>query len=231
MSDAAISTPATAGEKTAAASGATNLPRRLAWALFALALLALPLAAQFLRPADRLPVLGVLPPFSLTDQDARSFSRKDLDGKVWVADFVFIRCNAVCPLLTQKMRSLKTRLSKEGRTAEVGLVSLSVDPEHDTPERLKQYAQRFGADSADWRFLTGPVEGVQKTIVDGFKISMGRVPLKEGATEPSDFEIVHGQKFVLVDRKGQIRGYYDVDLPEGIDRLAGDVALLVGSAP
>lgn len=229
MSDSAVSAQATAGENTAAA--ATSVPRRLAWALFALALLALPLAAQFLWTANRLPVLGVLPPFSLTDQDGKSFSRKELEGKVWVADFVFIGCNAVCPLLTQRMKSLETRLSKDGRTAEVGFVSLSVDPEHDTPERLKEYAQRFGADSADWRFVTGPVEAVQKTIVDGFKIGMGRVPLREGAAEPSDFEIVHGQKFVLVDRKGQIRGYYDVDLPDGIERLAGDVALLVGRAP
>jgi protein SCO1/2 len=88
------------------------------------------------------------------------------------------------------------------------LVSFSVDPEVDTVERLRSYAERFGADPASWSFLTGPVEDVKKTVSEGFKLSAQKV----------DADVFHSEKLVLVDARGKIRGYFDAD-PLGLEAL------------
>ncbi|MFN7134141.1 MAG: SCO family protein, partial [Myxococcales bacterium] len=181
------------------------------WLAFAALLLALPAGALLLQKrAPDFPVYGTLPAFSLLDQQGRPFARSDLEGRPAVVNFVFTRCAAICPALTRKMRSLQQQLAEAGRGAEVRLVSITADPENDTPEALADYAARYGADTRSWSFVTGALDDVQRTIVDGFKISVAKVPRPAGAEEPTDFEIVHGQKFVLLDAAGQIRGYYDV---------------------
>ncbi len=161
--------------------------------------------------------LGHVPSFSLTDQLNRKVSDQDLRGSVWVANFVFTRCPSVCPMLTAKFQALQTKL---GKLPGVRYVSISVDPEYDTPQVLAEYAQRFSADATRWQFLTGPLKDIEKTVVNGFKIHMGKA--EPSANDPTLIEIMHGEHFVLVDREGVIRGYYRAD-NDGLRTLENDV--------
>ncbi len=183
--------------------------------------LIVPIATRVWRSAPPpLPVLGTLPAFSLVDQDGRTTGSADLRGYVWVASFLFTRCPTICPALMTTLG----RVQHRARGIEHGfrLVSFSVDPQHDTPERLAAYARQHRASPRMWRFLTGPFASVQKTVVDGLKIAMGEV---EGQ---QDFaSIMHGTHFVLVDQQGRIRGYYDSTGADVVDRLLIDASLLI----
>jgi protein SCO1 len=193
-------------------------PLRLApqWLLFAALALAIPLAPLLLsRRAPALPELGALPAFSLTDQRGERFGLSDLRGKVWVADFVFTSCSGACPMLTRRMRALQDRLDPHGR---IGLLSISVDPDRDTPEKLRHYGQTFGAREDLWKFLTGSPTEVERTVVKGFRMAMAKVPLETGSTAEGEdelraqaFDILHGERLVLVDSRARIRGYYVAD--------------------
>lgn len=168
------------------------------------------------RRKPELPVLGALPAFALTDQDGKRLGSDELRGKVWVAAFMFTRCPTICPRITRRMRELQIEAAK--RKLGLTLVSISVDPENDTPDVLRAYAQKFGADPASWRFLTGDLEVVRKTAVDGVKMAL------DGKADPSkpDFGILHGTYLVLVDRELRLRGYYRTESPEDTARLLDD---------
>src|SRR5919201_3276194 len=206
-------------ENVAETSVPTSTPSHLRlsplWLLFAALALAIPLAPMLVsrRPAA-LPELGELPAFSLTDQRGRPFGTDHLRGKVWVADFVFTSCADACPRLTRQMRSLQDRLDPQGR---IGLLSISVDPERDTPDKLRQYGETYGARENLWRFLTGSPTEVERTVVKGFKIAMAKVPAKPEAAQSEDelraeaIDILHGDRLVLVDSRAHIRGYYVAD--------------------
>jgi protein SCO1/2 len=149
------------------------------------------------------PVLGTLPDFALVDQDTEEFGSDELRGKVWVADFVFTRCPDMCPMLTSVMARVQRQLTGDPALEDVRLVSISVDPEHDTPARLAAYAEKHGADRGRWAFLTGPRQEIWLLSRDGFRLAVGEAP---GSAEAPIF---HSDKFVLADREGRIRGYYD----------------------
>lgn len=151
------------------------------------------------------PPLGEVPAFSLQDQSGAVVTKASLAGKVWVADFMFTSCPDVCPVLAMHMAEVQARYAGDDR---VRLVSFSVDPTTDTPPVLAAYGQRFGADPARWFFLTGPIEDVKAVVVDGFKLAMERVS-QEG--EPR--KVLHGERFVVVDEAGRIRGYPDPKEP------------------
>lgn len=151
------------------------------------------------------PPLGEVPAFSLQDQRGATVAKESLAGKVWVADFMFTSCPDVCPMLATHMAEIQTRYAGDDR---VRLVSFSVDPSTDTPPVLAAYGERFGANPDRWRFLTGPVGDVKTVVVDGFKLAMERVS-QEG--EPT--KVLHGERFVVVDEAGRIRGYPDPKEP------------------
>ncbi len=221
-------------------------PRKLAlspaWLVFAALALAVPVSVLLLTPAaaPKLPVLAELPSFKLIDEHGRAFGRSDLEGRVWVADFIFTSCADACPRLTQKLKHLQDRLVPLEQGGNIGLLSISVDPERDDPKKLLAYAQTFGARDGLWHFLTGPQAEVERTVVKGFHVAMAKVPVpgtaadgREPKADASDadvhveaFDIMHGEKLVLVDRHGQIRGYYDAD---DQDRLLRDARSLTGS--
>jgi len=197
--------------------------------LFAALALAIPVAPLLLqRRAPALPDLGELPAFALTDHRGRAFARDDLRGKVWVADFVFTSCSDACPRLTQRMRSLQDRLDPHGG---VRLLSITVDPERDTPEKLREYARTYGARDDQWLFLTGPLTEVERTVVKGFKIAMAKVPPARDAQQSEDelraeaIDILHGDRLVLVDARARLRGYYVAD-DAGLATLLRDARAL-----
>ncbi|MDB4973593.1 MAG: SCO1/SenC family protein [Myxococcaceae bacterium] len=168
--------------------------------------------------------LGQVPAFSLTDQRSKTVTNRDLLGKPWVANFVFTRCPSVCPLLTAKFKALQSKVALPA--SDVEYVSFSVDPQYDTSEVLAAYAAKYDADPERWRFLTGPLATVEKTIVQGFKIHMGDPTPHPG--DPSLIDIMHGEHFVLVDAQGTIRGYYRSE-PAELGELADDLRALVNS--
>jgi protein SCO1/2 len=169
-----------------------------------------------------LPVIGRVPDFTLTDQRGRAVHGRDLDGKVVVADFIFTRCTTVCPMLTAQMANFRRRL---GEGAErVQFISITVDPGHDTPQVLAAYAQRHGAPSS-WLFLTGDVASINRVVVQGFRVAMGAVTA-DTAGDQGEFDILHAQHFVLVDKHRRIRGYYRTD-EASLDELAAGVEALL----
>jgi len=191
------------------------------WTFFLAAILALPLARQALGPpAPPLPVLGRVPAFRFTDQNGAAFGPEQLSGKPWVADFVFTRCPSVCPLMTGRLAALQGRLGER-----VHLVSISVDPDFDTPERLRAFAEEHGATSPRWHFLTGDSADVQRAVTEGFKISV----VHEGAADDV-LNLIHGVHLVLVDGRGRIRGYYDSGEADALEQLVRDAHRLDGSA-
>ena len=170
------------------------------------------LLAKF-RP-DPLPVYYDAPAFSLTDQDGRPFRSDDLRGKAWVADFIFTTCPGACPKMTMKMSGLQKAIP----TRDVHFVSFTVDPERDTPEVLKHYAQNYDADPARWHFLTGAKPALFETAA-GLKLTAAPA----GQFGP---EIVHAEKFLLVDGAGRVRGIYDSGDEQDLKKLAADAAAL-----
>ncbi|MBS2029157.1 MAG: SCO family protein [Deltaproteobacteria bacterium] len=173
-------------------------------------------------PGPRLEQLGALPAFELTDQTGKPFGLNELRGKVWIADFVFTRCPGVCPLLTERMGKIQARAGELG--SDFQLVSVSVDPAFDTPERLTAYMAKHKADAANWHFLTGPTDAIQTVVTDGFKEVLER----DHAKGPDDFmSIVHGGHFVVVDRQGHVRDYVDSGAPDAVDVALRDAKSLL----
>ena len=168
--------------------------------------------------APELPVLGTVPPFSLTERSGRPVRTEDLVGRVWIADFVFTRCPDVCPALTRRMARLQSLAGAGDGADAVRLVSFSVDPSHDTPEVLRVYAAHAGARD-DWLFVTGPRDAMATLLKDGFRVAFA----DDG---PPTAPITHSDRFVLVDRELRIRGYYHGGDAEDVERLAGDARAL-----
>jgi protein SCO1 len=166
---------------------------------------------------------GKVPSFSLIDQRGRTVTERDFAGSPWVANFIFTRCPSVCPMLTAKFKALQGKL---GDAHDVAFVSFSVDPQNDTPDVLAAYADKFGADPERWRFLTGSLETIEKTVVKGFKMHIGDPEPHKG--DPSLVDIMHGEHLVLVDARGVIRGYYRAEEAE-LEQLAEDLRALVAA--
>ncbi|MFZ5892159.1 MAG: SCO family protein [Myxococcota bacterium] len=172
------------------------------------------------RREPPLPELGTVPSFSLQNQEGTAFGSAQLKGRVWAVAFMFTRCPSVCPRVTRFMQ--KVQASAKSKQVPLTLVSISVDPENDTPAVLKAYAQKFGADLASWSFLTGDFEAIKKTSVDGFKLAL------DGRADPNakDYGIIHGSHLVLVDPSAKIRGYYRSEDDAEAERLLVDARRL-----
>ena len=163
------------------------------------------------------PKMYELPAFELTNEKGNRFGTEELRGKVWVASFVFTSCPSICPALMEKMQDVQHRTRNAGPG--VQLVTFTVDPENDTPDKLHAYARRFRASPYRWNFLTGDYTVLEDTIIRGFKLAMGK-------DADNLFEIFHSERFVLIDGEGRIRGYYEAT-DEGVEKLAGDITLVL----
>ncbi len=172
------------------------------------------------RDAERLPVIARVPEFSFTSQSGEPVTLEDLKGKIWVADFIFTRCPGPCPIMSARMAELQSAMKDAGD--DVRLVSVSVDPAHDTPQVLAEYAGRYGADPAKWIFLTGDPAKVDEFVVKGMLQPLMRDP--EGVP-------AHSQKFVVVDAQGMLRTYHELDDRELIPKILTDIGALIRERP
>ncbi len=170
------------------------------------------------RGAPELPRHGAVPQFRLTERSGRPVGLDDLRGKVWVADFIFTRCQGPCPLMTGRMISLARELAGE---EDLRFVSVSADPDYDTPEVLARYAAAYRIEDPRWLFLTGAREET-KRLSEGLLL-----PLLTPEPGETRGEILHSDRFVLIDRSGAVRGYYDAADPEQAKRLRRDVRRLL----
>ncbi|AMM93504.1 SCO family protein [Peribacillus simplex] len=153
--------------------------------------------------------------FSYIDQKGKAFSKSDLKGKVWVADFIFTSCKTVCLPMTSNMTKLQQQLKDEG-ISDVEFVSFSVDPEIDKPDVLKKYGDQFNVDYSNWHFLTGyGQEEIEQFARDNFKLIVKK-------PETGD-QVIHGTSFFLIDQKGKIMkdytGLQDIPFDEIIKHI------------
>lgn len=196
------------------------------WALAAC--LALPAAIACSRaeggsvlaaPADSPQVFSEVAPFELVERSGKPVTRADLLGRPWVASFVFTRCSGPCPRVVGTLRKLQARLKEGGPR----IVTISVDPEWDTPEVLRRYAADLGADPARWLFLTGRESAIHRWIRDSFKSGVERAP--EGSVPPGE-AVTHRTQLVAVDKKGRVRGYYAGESEADLDLLVARLEFL-----
>lgn len=159
---------------------------------------------------------GSVPDFSLTERSRRIVRLGDLQGSIWIADFIYTNCTDTCPMQTATMAKLQEELPNQ---TDYKLVSISVDPERDTPAALTDYAARYKADAKRWWFLTGDKQQITRLVQEGFRLSA--MPAGDASAV-----VLHSSRFVLVDGHAQIRGYYESQDPEALRRLKKDAATL-----
>src|SRR6266513_6391349 len=163
---------------------------------------------------------GTVPEFVLVNQDGKNFGSAQLREKIWIADFIYTTCPGPCPMISSRMSELQKPLEK----SDVHLISFSVDPEKDTPQVLRGYAEKLQADPARWDFLTGPKSAIYKLSHDGFKLAVSDGSGAQGLP-------VHSTRMVLVDRHGQIRGYYDATEADAVTKSIADTNHLLREQP
>lgn len=209
--------------------GADGAPRRgflfrhpwIFFAAFGVIVLTLMRVAQGpARQLGDLPVLGVVPEFRLVDQTGQPFGTKELSGKPWIATFFFTSCQTQCPVIMAAAARVERDLVNAGAVAAgIPVVSISVDPEYDTPTVLAEYAAQRSLDGARWKLLTGPRADIEQVVVGhsrenpttksidqiGFATAMGA----REKTPKGIIDIAHSMKIVLVDARGGIRYYFD----------------------
>jgi len=181
---------------------------------------------------EGLKVYGTVPDFSLIERSGRKVTLADLTGKVWVVLFFYTDCRDICPLIVPQMGLLHLEYKTDPEfRSEIRFVSITVDPERDTPQVLKEFAGRFRADPELWLFLTGDKAEIYRLTQEGFKVGMGEVEnppeVKQETGEEKD--ILHSSRLILVDRKAQIRGYYSGIDAEAMVRLRRDLKKLLQS--
>jgi protein SCO1/2 len=203
------------------------------WLFFAVAL-ALPFLAfgvmeWYQKKFNRLPVYSFvqkdakgknvehrIPGFLFTSQDNQPAGLEKWKNKIVVADFFFTRCPSICPKMTNSMLRVQESFKDDDA---IILWSFTVDPEGDTPEVLKNYAEKFGIDNTKWTLVTGDKKELYRLARNGFKIVAA-----EGDGGPHDF--IHSEKLVLVDKQQRIRGYYDGTSETEVNHLISDIKKL-----
>ncbi len=177
--------------------------------------------------SSSLVTIGKAPDFSLVNQDGKTISQKDYEGKVYVLEFFFSTCPTICPKMNANMLELEKTFFGN---ASFGIASITINPEHDTPRVLKEHAQVLGVKSSNWHFLTGESDYIMNIANKGFNLYAGQNKNVAGGFEHSGF-------FALIDKQGNIRSrrdtygnpivYYDGIEKEGIKQLTQDIKLLL----
>lgn len=191
-------------------------------AIIVLSLFLMPIVALGILTATNslytkpLPTYGEIPDFKFHERSGKDITKQDLSRKVWVAGFIFTNCAGTCPLTMSAMHEIQRKfLFKEN----FRLVGLTVDPDRDTPEALKEYADKNKADPYKFLFLTGDKKEIQSFIQNGFRLS--------AAEDKEEGDITHSGKLVLVDGFGKIRGYYDYEDGAMMRTIKSDIKRLL----
>ena len=193
-----------------------SLPRTF-WlgsaAAFGLLGLAVMLAAMqnVRQQKSALPVIGRVADFTLTNQDGKITTLAGLTNHVWVADIIFTRCAGPCPRMTMQMASLQNALPP---ASQARLITLTTDPDHDSPDLLKRYGQHYGANFDRWNFLTGSKGEIAGLAADSLKLSA--TPIKSEDRQDSADLFIHTTIFVAVDKHAQLRGIFETG-GDGVD--------------
>tara|TARA_R100000306_G_scaffold5939_7_gene8334 strand:+ start:30778 stop:31473 length:696 start_codon:yes stop_codon:yes gene_type:complete len=176
---------------------------------------------------EEMVTINKIPDFTFTNQEGDTISENYYDEKVYVVEFFFTTCPSICPIMNTNMLKVEKAFKNEDN---FGIASFSIDPEHDTPEVLKEYAESYGVSHPHWNFLTGDKKDILKLSNEGFKLYAAETPEAEGGFE-------HSGMFALVDKKGNIRSridengnpiiYYDGLEEEGIQMLIEDIKKLL----
>ncbi len=160
-----------------------------------------------------------VPKFSFINQDSAVVSHHDYLGKIAVVDFFFSNCPSICPMLSAQMVRVQESIKKEGLASNVKFLSHTVDPDRDTPARLKEYADLIGADLSNWDFVTGKAEDIYYQAETGYMLSAFPSDSAEGG-------FFHTDKIVLLDKQMHIRGLYDGTSTKSVDKLIQDILVL-----
>jgi protein SCO1/2 len=197
-------------------------------------------ASQGEAALEALGMYGEVPDFAFTDRGGRVVTRRDLLGTVWIANFIYTQCPETCPVQTAELARLQAEFPAE---PDLRLVSITVDPERDTPAALAAYAERHGADPARWLFLTGDKRAIYRLAKEGFRL--GVVDPHDGGAETglsppvlspraawaahgSTGLIMHSARLVLVDRQARIRAYHLANDPPSLERLRRNLTRVLG---
>lgn len=168
------------------------------------------------RKLQPLPKLSEVPSFSLTRHDGAAFGSADLENRVYLVSFFFTSCQTVCPAIMRSMQKVQARLAQHPASNRVHLVSISVDPEYDTPAVLTAWAERSKVSLDRWHLLTGARADIEALVVGGFRTAMG----EKEETSPGLIDISHSMKLVLVDRDGWVRHYFSAESEQDLELAA-----------
>lgn len=160
----------------------------------------------------KLPIFGNINNFILYDQNGNEFNKENLIGNFWISDFIFTTCAGPCPVMSSQFQGFQKKYSKNDK---LKLLSISVNPQYDTPTILQNYGERYSADFEKWNFLTGDVNEIHNLALESFKVGDAENP------------IFHSAFFILIDDKAQIRGYYNSTISEDINKMYSDINILM----
>jgi protein SCO1/2 len=165
-------------------------------------------------------VYDPIPLFAFTNQEGNIITNDFIAGKIAVVDFFFTNCTSICPMLSSQMARLQHSVKSENLDNQVVFLSHTVDPKNDTPQALKAYADRMGADYSNWNFVTGNEEDIYWQAKEGYKLTAFPSDTAQGG-------FFHTDQIALIDQEGKIRGYYDGTSTKAVDQLFTDLHLLL----
>jgi protein SCO1/2 len=184
-----------------------------------------PASKQVLSVGSRQPpAYGSVPDFSFIERSGQRVERVEFLGRIWVVDLIYTRCPDTCPLQSAEMARLQAELANE---ADIRLVSITIDPTRDTPRVLSRYAKRFRADRKQWLFLTGEKTAIYRFAREGLRLPVIDPRSRARDARSERVTLLHSSRFVLVDRKARIRGYYESRDMESLRQLREDVKALL----
>ncbi|MBK7691185.1 MAG: SCO family protein [Bacteroidetes bacterium] len=175
---------------------------------------------QYKQVPKHLPTYGNpghhVEPFSFTNQEGKTITEKDLEGKIYVVEYFFTTCEGICPKMNDNMAKVYATFRGQN---DVAILSHTVDPETDTVEQLKRYSLKFDADPTQWNFVTGDKMELYKMAINSYLVTA-----VEDTTQKDIMpDFIHSEKFVLVDKEKHIRGSYDGTSPAEVAKLISDI--------
>lgn len=163
----------------------------------------------------KLPVLNYVQNFSFTDQNGKQLTQKNVEGKVYVAEYFFTTCKGICPKMNANMKTVYDKFKNE---SDFAIISHTCMPETDSVPLMKAYSQKMGADSSNWHFVTGSKDSLYKMARESYLLDNE----KNNSLNIKD-QFIHTQFFALVDKEGRLRGVYDGLKNDELEKLSKDI--------